>query len=68
MGREDGGILSTDIVSVSVGTPGTAGAFTDVIFRPGTAGETANYICTQHPNMGASVTINTGTALSLIHI
>ena len=62
MGREDGGVLNTDIVSVSVGTPGTAGAFTDVIFRPGTAGETANYICTNHPNMGAAVTINTGTA------
>ena len=51
MGREDGGVLNQDIVTVTNGTPGTAGAFTDVILRPGTAGETASYICTQHPNM-----------------
>ena len=44
MGREDGGTLNNDIVSVPVGTPGTAGAFTDVILRPGTAGEPADYI------------------------
>ena len=62
MGREDGGTLSNDIVSIPVGTPGTAGAFTDIILRPGTAGETADYICSQHANMGASVTINSGSA------
>ena len=62
MGREDGGTLSTDIVSISVGTPGSAGAYTDVVLRPGTAGETADYICSSHANMGASVTINSGSA------
>ena len=61
-GREDGGTLSTDIVAIQVGTPGTAGAFTDIIVRPGTAGETADYICTQHANMGASFTIVSGSA------
>ena len=62
MGREDGGTLATDIVSISVGTPGSAGAYTDVVLRPGTAGETADYICSSHANMGASVTINSGSA------
>ena len=62
MGREDGGTLNTDIVSISVGTPGTAGAYTDVVLRPGVAGEPADYICTNHANMGASVTINSGSA------
>jgi len=62
MGREDGGTLATDIVSVSVGTPGSAGAYTDVVLRPGVAGETADYICSSHANMGASVTINSGSA------
>lgn len=62
VGREDGGTLSADIISVSVGTPGNAGAFTDIIVRPGTAGETADYICSQHANMGAAFTIVSGTA------
>ena len=62
VGREDGGTLSTDIVAIQVGTPGNAGAFTDIIVRPGTAGETADYICTQHANMGASLTIVSGSA------
>ena len=62
MGREDGGTLATDIVSISVGTPGSAGAYTDVVLRPGTAGETADYICSSHANMGNSVTINSGSA------
>ena len=51
VGREDGGTLSADIISVSVGTPGNAGAFTDIIVRPGTAGEVADYICSQHANI-----------------
>ena len=62
MGREDGGTMNQDIVTVTNGTPGTAGAFTDVILRPGVAGETASYICSNHANMGASVTINSGSA------
>ena len=62
IGREDGGTLSTDLVAIQVGTPGNAGAFTDIIVRPGTAGEVADYICTQHANMGASFTIVSGSA------
>lgn len=61
-GREDGGTLSTDILAVSYGTPGNAGAFTDIIVKPGTAGEVLDYICTAHANMGNSITIGTGTA------
>ena len=61
IGREDGETLSNDIVSLPVGTPGTAGAFTDVVLRPGTAGETADYTCSSHANMGASITINSGS-------
>ena len=62
MGREDGGTLSSDVISIPVGTPGTAGAFTDVVLKPGTAGETADYICSNHANMGAGVTITSGGA------
>ena len=50
------------MVAIQVGTPGNAGAFTDIIVRPGTAGEVADYICTQHANMGASFTIVSGSA------
>ena len=61
IGREDGETLNNDIVAIPVGTAGTAGAFTDVVLRPGVAGETADYICSQHANMGASITINSGS-------
>ena len=61
VGREDGETLSTDISAIPVGTPGTAGAFTDIVLGPGTAGEVADYICSQHANMGASITINSGS-------
>ena len=61
VGREDGETLSTDISAIPVGTPGTAGAFTDVVLGTGTAGETADYICSTHANMGASITINSGS-------
>ena len=62
IGREDGQTLNSDIISVPVGTAGTAGAFTDVVLRPGMAGETADYICSNHANMGAAITINSGSA------
>ena len=62
IGREDGETLNSDIISVPVGTPGSAGAFTDVVLRPGMAGETADYICSNHANMGAAITINSGSA------
>ncbi len=62
MGREDGGTLSSDVISIPVGTPGTAGAFTDVVLKPGTAGETADYICSSHAGMGAGVTITSGSS------
>lgn len=62
VGREDGGTLSTDIAAVSYGTAGTDGAFVDIIVKPGTAGEVADYICTNHANMGSGITITTGTA------
>ena len=61
-GREDGGTLSQDIVTVVNGTAGSAGAWTDVVVRPGTAGETADYVCQNHANMGASITIAAGAA------
>ncbi len=61
IGREDGETLNNDIVAIPVGTAGTAGAFTDVVLRPGVAGETADYICSSHANMGASITINSGS-------
>ena len=60
--REDGQSLNTDIVSIPHGTAGEAGAFTDVVLRTGVAGETADYICSSHANMGAAITINSGSA------
>ena len=53
---------NNDIVSVPVGTLVQQEHLLTLYSGPGTAGETADYICTQHPNMGAAVTINTGTA------
>ena len=61
-GREDGGTLSQDIVTVVNGTAGSAGAWTDIVVRPGIAGETADYVCQNHANMGASITIAAGAA------
>ena len=61
-GREDGDPLSSDIVSNTVGTAGSAGAFTDFTIRTGTAGETVDYICQSHANMGAAITISAGAA------
>ena len=60
--REDGQSLNTDIVSIPHGTAGEAGAFTDVVLRTGVAGETADYICSSHANMGAAVTVAAGAA------
>ena len=48
--------------TASYSQPGNAGAFIDLIIKPGAPNGTILYDCQAHPGMGAVITITTGTA------
>jgi hypothetical protein len=45
-----------------VGTEGTAESFIDLIISPNAPSEALKYDCQNHPNMGATMTVGTGSA------
>jgi len=44
------------------GIPGTAGAFIDLIIKPGAPTTAIEYYCTNHSGMGAAINLQTGAA------
>jgi len=54
---------SPGVTGVRVGTPGSAGAFYYVVVKGSSTTATVNYDCEVHNNMGASVTIQSGTTV-----
>jgi hypothetical protein len=58
-----GGPLPSGVFYFTNGNPGTAGAFVDLVILPtASTGTTLRYDCAAHPEMGATITVNTGTA------
>ena len=51
------------VTGVRVGNPGTAGAFYYVVVKGSSTATTVNYDCEVHNNMGAGVTIQSGTTV-----
>ena len=46
----------------SVGAGGVPGAFVDLVIKPGAPTGTIQYYCSSHPDMGATITVQSGTA------
>ena len=51
------------VTGVRVGTPGTAGAFYEVVVKGSSTSTSVLYDCETHNNMGGSVTIQSGTTV-----
>ena len=58
-----GSFLPAEYIMLSNGTPGSAGAFTDIIVLPAaTAGTVLQYNCSVHTGMGGTMNVVSGTA------
>ena len=57
----DEGQLGENYFLISRGVPGNSGAFTDLVVKPSTSGESILYACQIHDGMGSSISIITGT-------
>ncbi|AHB80495.1 virion structural protein [Synechococcus phage ACG-2014h] len=58
-----GSFLPAEYIMLSNGTPGSAGAFADIIVLPeATVGTVIQYNCSVHAGMGATINIVSGTA------
>ena len=54
-------VPSSDFVVEQKGTMGTAGSYVQVIVKNTATPQTIKYDCSSHPNMGASISVVTGT-------
>ena len=58
-----GSFLTADYIMLQNGSPGTPGAFTDLIILPtATAGDTLQYNCSVHAGMGGTINVVSGPA------